>query len=1149
MSNGTFMSLRLLLMSSIRKQKKRYHIPTTCSFNDRPISTCKSHRRYVLNTPVTKTLTGATTKDRFPSSSSLFAIRHLSSSTSTSSPNASFSIDKEEHNRKVAAAQALVFARLQQQDRKCLQENQKRPTSKEQGQQVVPLESDIANSKSTTKPAKLPSSEAERTNVLKNISHWLSKDPSFFFATMNNNNNNIINKKKKNDINHFHPIQSVWNQYRQLYHESIPDFVTEWLEKENSNDCYDFDDNSNNDNKLSPQVPSSNISERVFVEVEGVNEFDDDYDNKVNNDDYQDNFNTLFQELISVGFGDPKLSQKFRKERRYQLSQDQLSRHIVMQRNELKQLQNDLVTARAITKRLEDKLININADDNEIKNYNCLLNNNKKLSKKKRRFDRRRNHRLQTNTEQISQQVENEKNTQELSPLATSMSFFQRSWAALSSSLWGQESSPPSSSNAIIDVDPHRTVSKIKYAVNETDMEKRRYNSYEPISKKVTQKSHNYSNNNHKLRKRVRLKNRIADDLQKAVNGLSKKIQRNEQTKLLSKSPIPIREYEHLQNVVAKARDSICSEFARHIQGCHTKLIEQYQTLDSKTDLTKPHEWYSYARLDRRKIVYHGGPTNSGKTYSALQRLKEAEKGLYLGPLRLLAAEVYETLTADGLYTNLYTGQERRDIAFSTHAAATVEMCNVNEEYDIVVIDEIQMISDVTRGASWTKALMGLRCKEIHVCGGFEAVDIVKKIAGTCGDDFELNRYERFTDLKVSRKSLARHDEKAGAYKNVQQGDCIVAFSRNDIFAIKREIESMTKYKCCVVYGKLPPETRADQARRFNDPDSGYDILVASDAIGMGLNLNIKRIIFNSIFKFNGEKIVRLNHSEIKQIGGRAGRRNSPYPNGEVLCRDSRDLGYIRRCLTTEIEPIRKAGLLPTEAHIELFSEAMHAYNRGKNGHPDLHEILRQFSAMATVKGDFFLGRQTEMATIAKRLKNIPIRLRDAYAMCLSPITESSLNLLENFAMKVSQGEVCGLPSRPVPKKAKTFGDLTHLCNIYADVDLFMWLQYKFPPSNQVEVAAALARREQTMEYINVALSSTDKLELNHCYLKAANRHRISWDTSRENQGSSSRTNNSVASSFVNVDDDEKFVLFDDDYVNDEEEYNNYKDIDAVKYL
>ena len=334
MSNGTFMSPRLPLMFSIRRQKKRYYIPSTCSYNDRPISTCISHRRYVLNTPVTTTLTGATRKARFPSSSSLFAIRHLSSSTSTSSPNVSFSIDKEEHNRKVAAAQALVFARLQQQDRKCLQENQKRPTSKEQSQHVVPLESDIANSMSITTPEKSPSLEAERRNVLKNIKHWLSKDPSFFVATMdkldlkvlqlkNNNNNNIINKNKNNDINHFHPIQSVWDQYRQLYHESIPDFVTEWLEKEKSNDYYDFDDNSNNDNKLLLQVPSSNISERLFVEVEDANEFDDDYDNNVNNDDYHDNFNALFQELISVGFGDPKLSQKFRKKRGYQLSQEE----------------------------------------------------------------------------------------------------------------------------------------------------------------------------------------------------------------------------------------------------------------------------------------------------------------------------------------------------------------------------------------------------------------------------------------------------------------------------------------------------------------------------------------------------------------------------------------------------------------------------------------------------------------------------------------------------------------------------------------------------------------------------------------------------------------------------------------------------------
>ena len=114
--------------------------------------------------------------------------------------------------------------------------------------------------------------------------------------------------------------------------------------------------------------------------------------------------------------------------------------------------------------------------------------------------------------------------------------------------------------------------------------------------------------------------------------------------------------------------------------------------------------------------------------------------------------------------------------------------------------------------------------------------------------------------------------------------------------------------------------------------------------------------------------MVRLSHSDIKQISGRAGRRNSPFPNGQVTCRDPRDLPYIRKCLATEIKPIEKAGLLPTAAHIELFSEALGVYDLDDD-HTNLHQILRQFSAMATVKGDFFLCRQTEMRAIAKGSK------------------------------------------------------------------------------------------------------------------------------------------------------------------------------------
>jgi ATP-dependent RNA helicase SUPV3L1/SUV3 len=183
--------------------------------------------------------------------------------------------------------------------------------------------------------------------------------------------------------------------------------------------------------------------------------------------------------------------------------------------------------------------------------------------------------------------------------------------------------------------------------------------------------------------------------------------------------------------------------------------------------LTKPQEWFPNARKIRRKIIYHGGPTNSGKTFNALERLKQAKRGLYVGPLRLLAAEVYESLTADGFPTNLYTGQERREVPLATHSAATIEMASTWDEYDVVVMDEIQMISDPSRGAAWTKALLGLRSKEIHVCGGLEAKDIVERIAEACGDDFEWDAYERFSDLTVSEKSLSERPDQAGCYKDV----------------------------------------------------------------------------------------------------------------------------------------------------------------------------------------------------------------------------------------------------------------------------------------------------------------------------------------------------------------------------------------------
>lgn len=134
-------------------------------------------------------------------------------------------------------------------------------------------------------------------------------------------------------------------------------------------------------------------------------------------------------------------------------------------------------------------------------------------------------------------------------------------------------------------------------------------------------------------------------------------------------------------------------------------------------DFRQPHQFYLGARERKRKVIYHQGPTNSGKTYSAMMALKACSAGVYAGPLRLLALESFERLNRAGVFTNLRTGQECREVPFATHESCTVEMFDVDQEYDVVVIDEIQMINESDRGHAWTRALLGANAGEIHLCG------------------------------------------------------------------------------------------------------------------------------------------------------------------------------------------------------------------------------------------------------------------------------------------------------------------------------------------------------------------------------------------------------------------------------------------------
>lgn len=253
----------------------------------------------------------------------------------------------------------------------------------------------------------------------------------------------------------------------------------------------------------------------------------------------------------------------------------------------------------------------------------------------------------------------------------------------------------------------------------------------------------------------------------------------------------------------------------------------------SLVDLRYPVEWYPATRMLQRTIHLHVGPTNSGKTYAALKRLEQATSGIFAGPLRLLAHEVYTRLNKKGKACNLITGDERlvTEGEDAMMSSCTVEMVPLNCEVDVAVIDEIQMIGDEERGWAWTQALLGVKAKELHLCGETRTVPLIRELASAMGDKLEIHHYKRLSPLKTMASSLD------GNLKNLRKGDCVVAFSRISIHALKRKIEQSTKKQVAVVYGSLPPETRTQQARLFNDPHNNYDFLVASDAIGMGLNL------------------------------------------------------------------------------------------------------------------------------------------------------------------------------------------------------------------------------------------------------------------------------------------------------------------------
>ena len=402
-----------------------------------------------------------------------------------------------------------------------------------------------------------------------------------------------------------------------------------------------------------------------------------------------------------------------------------------------------------------------------------------------------------------------------------------------------------------------------------------------------------------------------------------------------------------------------------------------------------PKDEYPEARAMHRRFILHLGGTNTGKTYAGFQRLKQAKTGVYLAPLRLLALEAQETLLDAGVDCSLSTGEEEDFREGDTHLAATAEKLDMKRRYGVAVIDECQMIADAQRGYAWTRAILGVLAPEVHLCAAPEAEDLLIRLIESCGDSVEVEVHRRTTPLICMNHTVD--------YQRIQPGDALITFSKVGVLSVAEDLRQSGK-EPAIIYGALPYSTRRKQMEGFLKGEMEY--IVSTDAIGMGLNLPIRRIIFMETEKFDGVERRDLKPEEIKQIAGRAGRFGM-YNRGYVGA--TQNLTAIRAGLETVVPPLEYA--------VAGFSDLVLQVDF------DLLEVLTQWNQMPTVEPYRRLDITRYIAIISKMREMGFVLTREQELRAANiPFDETEDALRElflHFLHRWQQGESIEQPGLP----------------------------------------------------------------------------------------------------------------------------------------
>jgi len=464
-----------------------------------------------------------------------------------------------------------------------------------------------------------------------------------------------------------------------------------------------------------------------------------------------------------------------------------------------------------------------------------------------------------------------------------------------------------------------------------------------------------------------------------------------------------------------------------------------------------PRDEYPEARAMRRKFILHIGGTNTGKTYAGFQRLRLARTGVYLAPLRLLALEAQETLIDAGVNCSLTTGEEEDCREGDTHVAATVEKLDLREKYDVAVIDECQMIADRERGYAWTRAILGVQAPEVHLCAAPEARDLLLRLIESCGDTCEVELHRRKAPLVCMDRCVD--------YTKVQPGDALITFSKIGVLSVAEDLRQEGKSPA-IIYGALPYASRRRQMEGFLEGRMQY--VVSTDAIGMGLNLPIRRILFMETEKFDGVERRPLKPEEIQQIAGRAGRFGM-YDKGYVGA--FRDLEHIRAGLQTVVPPLQTA--------IVGFSDLVLQVDF------DLLEVLTEWNRMPTVAPYVKLDISRYISLISKmREMGFTLPKEQELRAANIPFDETEEPLRElffDFLRLWQQGEEVPQPALP-EEGVHTLPELELHCR---KLDLYFSFSRAFDfPVDEDRLAE---EREKTAEEINEILLYRLKNNIRFC--------------------------------------------------------------------